>query len=85
MTFIDTNHLEVKEPRAGWKGRFFHSNNMTFAYYAVAAGAWIHEHSHPTMKCGTSSRASLRSKSPLRLWSLVLDMPWSFLQTPPTP
>jgi quercetin dioxygenase-like cupin family protein len=20
---------------------------MTFAYYAVAAGAWIHEHSHP--------------------------------------
>ena len=47
MTFIDTNHLKVKEPRAGWKGRFFHSQNMTFAYYAVAAGAWIHEHSHP--------------------------------------
>jgi len=47
MTFIDTNHLNVKEPRAGWKGRFFHSQNMTFAYYAVAAGAWIHEHSHP--------------------------------------
>jgi quercetin dioxygenase-like cupin family protein len=46
MTFIDTNHLNVKEPRAGWKGRFFHSQNMTFAYYAVAAGAWIHEHSH---------------------------------------
>ena len=20
---------------------------MTFAYYSVAAGAWIHEHSHP--------------------------------------
>jgi quercetin dioxygenase-like cupin family protein len=47
MTFIDTNHLTVKEPRAGWKGRFFHSQNMTFAYYAVAAGAWSHEHSHP--------------------------------------
>jgi quercetin dioxygenase-like cupin family protein len=47
MTFIDTNHLSVKEPRAGWKGRFFHSQNMTFAYYAVAAGAWIHEHSLP--------------------------------------
>ena len=47
MTFIDTNRLNVKEPRAGWKGRFFHSQNMTFAYYAVAAGAWIHEHSHP--------------------------------------
>jgi quercetin dioxygenase-like cupin family protein len=44
MTFIDTNHLKVQEPRAGWK---VHSQNMTFAYYAVAAGAWIHEHSHP--------------------------------------
>jgi quercetin dioxygenase-like cupin family protein len=20
---------------------------MTFAYYSVAAGAWVHEHSHP--------------------------------------
>jgi quercetin dioxygenase-like cupin family protein len=44
---IDTNRLEVKEPREGWKGRFFHSENMTFAYYAVEAGAWIHEHSYP--------------------------------------
>jgi quercetin dioxygenase-like cupin family protein len=47
VTFIDTNRLDVKEPREGWKGRFFHSRNMTFAYYAVEAGAWIHEHSHP--------------------------------------
>ncbi len=44
---IDTNRLEVKEPREGWKGRFFHSQNMTFAYYTVEAGAWIHDHSHP--------------------------------------
>ena len=47
MMFIDTNHLNLMEPRAGWKGRFFHSQNMTLAYYAVAAGAWIHDHSHP--------------------------------------
>ena len=47
MTFIDTSALDVREPRDGWKGRFFHSANMTFAYYAVEAGAWIHEHSHP--------------------------------------
>ena len=46
VTVIDTNRLEVKEPREGWKGRFFHSQNMTFAYYAVEAGAWIHDHSH---------------------------------------
>ena len=37
----------MKEPRDGWTGRFFHSRNMTFAYYTVKAGAWIHEHSHP--------------------------------------
>jgi mannose-6-phosphate isomerase-like protein (cupin superfamily) len=37
----------VKEPREGWSGRFFHSQNMTFAYYTVKAGAWIHKHSHP--------------------------------------
>lgn len=47
MTFIDTIRLSVKEPRDGWNGRFFHSQSMTFAYYAVRAGAWIHEHSHP--------------------------------------
>lgn len=46
MAFIDTNRLRVKEPREGWKGSFFHSANMTFAYYSVEAGAWIHEHSH---------------------------------------
>jgi unsaturated pyranuronate lyase len=47
VTFIETNQLSVKEPREGWKGRFFHSPNMTFAYYTVSAGASIHEHSHP--------------------------------------
>jgi unsaturated pyranuronate lyase len=46
MPFIDTRDLRVVEPRAGWKGRFFHSDHMTFAYYSVAAGASIHEHSH---------------------------------------
>jgi quercetin dioxygenase-like cupin family protein len=47
VTFIDTTRLGVKEPREGWRGRFFHSRNMTFAYYTVEAGAWIHQHSHP--------------------------------------
>jgi mannose-6-phosphate isomerase-like protein (cupin superfamily) len=46
VPFIDTSRLTVKEPREGWTGRFFHSENMTFAYYDVAAGAWIHEHAH---------------------------------------
>lgn len=47
MPVIDTSRLDVKEPREGWRGRFFHSAQMTFAYYVVDAGAWIHEHSHP--------------------------------------
>jgi quercetin dioxygenase-like cupin family protein len=46
MPFIDTNQLNVKEPAPGWKGRYFHSDNMTFGYYTVAAGASIPEHSH---------------------------------------
>jgi unsaturated pyranuronate lyase len=47
VMFIDANQLNVTEPREGWRGRFFHSQNMTFAYYTVKAGAWIYEHSHP--------------------------------------
>ena len=44
--FIDVERLPVKEPRSGWQGRFFHSENLTLAYYTVKAGATIHEHSH---------------------------------------
>src|SRR5215475_3985222 len=47
MPFIDTSQLQVEEPLPGWNVRFFHSENMLFAYYAVSAGASIHEHSHP--------------------------------------
>jgi unsaturated pyranuronate lyase len=36
MPFIDTGKLNVIERRPGWKGR-----------YLFAAGASIHEHSHP--------------------------------------
>ena len=46
MPFIETQMLPVKEPRPGWKGRFFDSQNMTFAHYEIAAGADIHPHSH---------------------------------------
>src|SRR5215813_1471531 len=47
MPFIDTAELQVKEPLPGWKGRYFHSDNLTFGYYAVDPGARIHEHFHP--------------------------------------
>jgi quercetin dioxygenase-like cupin family protein len=47
VPFIKADDLDVKEPRQGWRGRFFHSAHMTFAQYTVSAGAAIHEHSHP--------------------------------------
>jgi mannose-6-phosphate isomerase-like protein (cupin superfamily) len=35
------------EPLPGWIGRFFHSENMTFAHYDISAGAApLHEHHH---------------------------------------
>lgn len=47
MAFIDTDELEVHEPLPGWHGRFLRSKSMTFAHYALDAGASIHEHHHP--------------------------------------
>jgi quercetin dioxygenase-like cupin family protein len=47
MSFFDTRELPAREPLPGWEGRFFHSESMTFAYYAVRAGASIHAHQHP--------------------------------------
>jgi quercetin dioxygenase-like cupin family protein len=47
MPFVDTNEIVVKEPLPGWQGRYFSSQSMTFGYYAVEAGASIHEHAHP--------------------------------------
>ena len=47
MPFIDTNAIEAKEKRPGWRGRLFHSPSLTFANWDFDAGAAIHEHSHP--------------------------------------
>ena len=47
MPFVDTNKLKVVERLPGWKGRYFHSPNMTFAHYDFVRGASIHEHHHP--------------------------------------
>ena len=46
MPFLDTNSLPVIERLPGWHGRFFHSQNMTFAHYDFARGSSIHEHFH---------------------------------------
>jgi quercetin dioxygenase-like cupin family protein len=47
MPFIDTGKLNVVERLPGWRGRYFHSQNMTFAHYEFTRGASIHEHFHP--------------------------------------
>jgi quercetin dioxygenase-like cupin family protein len=47
MPFVDTSNLDVIERLPGWRGRYFHSPNMTFAHYDFVQGASIHEHFHP--------------------------------------
>lgn len=46
MPFVDTDDLDVVERLPGWRGRYFHSPNMTFAHYEFKAGASIHQHFH---------------------------------------
>ena len=47
MAFLDTSSLPVVERLPGWHGRYFHSQNMSFAHYDFTRGASIHEHFHP--------------------------------------
>ena len=47
MPFVDTQSLPVIERLPGWRGRYFHTQNMTFAHYDFTRGASIHEHFHP--------------------------------------
>jgi quercetin dioxygenase-like cupin family protein len=46
VPFLDVSSLKVIERLPGWKGRYFHTNNMTFAHYDFARGSSIHEHFH---------------------------------------
>src|SRR5881398_3568690 len=47
MPFIDASEMLQGAPLPGWSGRFFHSANMTFAHWDIAADAVdLHEHSH---------------------------------------
>ena len=46
MPFFDTNEIEPIESVPGFTGRFFNSENMTFAHYSVAAGTSLQEHTH---------------------------------------
>jgi hypothetical protein len=72
MTFIDTTLLSVKEPEDGWKGRFFHSQSMTFAYYAVRAGAVLD--CFLPERCRAVNRRFSRSGPRLRWFSVVSEV-----------
>ncbi len=47
MKAVDVDTLPVVERLPGWRGRYFHSANMTFAHFEFTQGASIHEHFHP--------------------------------------
>jgi quercetin dioxygenase-like cupin family protein len=46
MPFLNLHELEEKELIPGFKGRFVHSENMTFAYWEIGVGGLLPEHSH---------------------------------------
>ena len=48
MAFLTAAEMGLGKPLHGWTGRFFHSQNMTFALWEIAADAVpLHEHYHP--------------------------------------
>lgn len=46
MNKIDLKNIPAKEIVPGFKVRFVHSENMTFAFWDVEAGATLPEHAH---------------------------------------
>jgi len=46
MSFLTVSDIKPKEIVPGFHGRFFHSANMTVAYWDIKAGASIPLHTH---------------------------------------
>lgn len=42
----DISNIELKEIIKGFKGRFFHANNFTIAFWEIEEGSILPEHSH---------------------------------------
>jgi quercetin dioxygenase-like cupin family protein len=47
MSFTSLRELEEREVFPGFRGRFVHTDNMTFVYWVIEAGAPLPPHSHP--------------------------------------
>ena len=46
MPFVELDQSRAREIFPGFKARFVHSANMTFAHWAIKAGATLPEHAH---------------------------------------
>ena len=46
MALVELDSLKVIERLPGWRGRYFHTTNMTFAHYDFSKDSSIHEHHH---------------------------------------
>ena len=46
MTFVNVSEIRPKVIVPGFSGRFFHSENITMAYWDIEAGASIPPHQH---------------------------------------
>ncbi|HSG67937.1 MAG TPA: cupin domain-containing protein [Bacteroidales bacterium] len=44
---IELGALQESEPVAGYKARFVHTDNMTFAFWDIKQGHEVPQHSHP--------------------------------------
>ncbi|MBU7024416.1 MAG: cupin domain-containing protein [Theionarchaea archaeon] len=47
MYIYNLNDVKVKEIVPGYHGKFVHTENMTLAYWNIAAGSPLPEHTHP--------------------------------------
>jgi len=47
MAYLNLKDCVEKEPVPGYRARFVHSDNMTLAFWTIAAGAALPDHAHP--------------------------------------
>ncbi len=59
MPFVDLGSLPVVERLPGWRGRSFHSQNLTVVHYDFARGSSVHRHHHPQEEVYTVTEGEL--------------------------
>jgi quercetin dioxygenase-like cupin family protein len=59
MTSYDLKSMATKSPAAGVEIRVIPGKNMTMAFFSLAPGAVVPEHSHPHEQIGTILKGSI--------------------------